>query len=253
MTTDSGAATRRPPWVWLLMAACVLVGVGVIVAVAGLFMAPSSRPPATQPTPSAGASPAASSAPAVPVTAYGLSDALPLMVPPVWHAEPGADYMLTAAADSLTYASASDSCLLTFGVGPLRPVPSASAGRTTPAPSSVPTAPALSGPDSETAATRAALAGAVESRRSSAARVSVTAQDLTVVTTLDSLSGPLVDMAGADLRVAHADGTVTYVRLAVRAVPSATSAVSISAECPSAEAAATAMNHASVRAYLTGN
>lgn len=253
MTTDSGAAPRRPPWVWLLIGACVLVGIGVVVAVAGLFIVPSQESPAPEPASPAEASPAASSAATVPVAAYGFSDALPLTVPPVWHADFGGDYRLTAAADALTYTSASDSCRITFRVGPLAPVPSDSAGRTTAPSSSAPTSPATSGPDPATAATRAALAGAIDARRSSALQLSVTGQALTVVTTLDSLSGTLVDMAGADLRVTNTDGTVTYVRLAVRAVPSAQSAVSMSAECPSAEGAATAMNHASVRAYLTAH
>jgi hypothetical protein len=80
--------------------------------------------------------------------------------------------------------------------------------------------------------------------------VEVTEQGLVVVTTLGSQGGPLVDMASAALKVAHADGTVTYVRLAVRAVPSAQSSVAIVAECPKPEQTATAMNHASVHAYL---
>lgn len=249
MSSDNGAAPRRPPWVWALIAACVVVGVGVVVAVAGLFMAPSPGPP-PEPTPTAGASGPASS---VNASAYGLGDPLPFTSRPVWHAAPGAQYRLTAAAGELRYTSDSG-CTLAYRSGPLLPTASASpsrSGRTTPRASTVPSSPTASpSSDPETAATRAALDDAIESTREAAAGAGVTEEGFVVVTTLDSVGGPLVDMAGAAMRVSHADGTVTYARLAVRAVPAVQSAVAMVAECRSPEEASTAMNHASVHAYL---
>jgi hypothetical protein len=230
----------------VLVAACVVVGVGVVVAIAALFMGPSPQPPAPGPTPGAPGASAPSSAPG---EAYALSDPLPFTAQPVWHAAPSAEYRLTAAPDELRYVS-DTGCRLSFRAGPLQAAgsPSSSASRTTPAPSSASASPS---PDPETAATRGALADAIGAERKDSASVGVTEQGLVVVTTLGSQGGPLVDMAGAALKVAHADGTVSYVRVAVRAVPAAHAVVAIVAECPQPEQAATAMNHASVHAYLT--
>lgn len=247
---DGGTAgpSSRPPWVAVLVAACVVVGVGVVVAIAALFMGPSPQPPAPGPTPGASGASAPSSAPG---EAYALSDPLPFAARPVWHAAPSAEYRLTAAPDELRYVSDAG-CRLSFRAGPLQAggSPSPSASRTTPAPSSASASPTLLSPDPETAATRGALADAIGAERKSSASLGVTEQGLVVVTTLGSQGGPLVDMAGAALKVGHADGTVTYVRVAVRAVPSAHAVVAIVAECPQPEQAATAMNHASVHAYL---
>jgi hypothetical protein len=247
---DAGAAPRgRPPWVWVLLAACAVVAVGVVVAVAGLFLTPN-QPPA-QPPPSAGASGAASSADA---SGYHLSDPLPFTGPPVWHASPSTEYRLTAAARELRYVSDAG-CSLSFRVGPLHATTSPSpsgAGSTTPGAPSAGRSPSASpSTDPETAATEGALQDAVSALRASAKAVDLTGGEATVVTTLDSLTGPLVDMAGTSVRVTALDGTVAYGRLAVRALPSAGSAASILAQCPSPEAAATAMNHASVHAFLT--
>jgi hypothetical protein len=240
---DGAGPPRRPPWVTTLIAACVVVGVGLVVALVALFVGPSQEAPAPEPTPGAGGGPAPSSAAG---EAYRLSDPLPLATPPVWHATPSAEYRLTAAPDELRYVSDSG-CRLSFRVGPLRPAVSPSPGRTTPL---APSASASPSPDPETAATRAALADAIEAERAGSSSLAVTAQGFAVVTTLGSPSGPLVDMAGAALRVGHADGTLTSVRVAVRAVPSAQSAAAMVAECPQPEQAATAMNHASVHSYL---
>lgn len=255
-STDGGAAPRgRPPWVWVLLAACVVVAVGVVVAIAGLFMAPSPQPPPAEAPSSAAAGGTPSSAENA--SAYGLADPLPFTAPPVWHAAPSAEYRLTAAAGELHYVSDSG-CSLSFRVGPLHPrtaspSPSGTA-RTTPGASSAGPSPTASpATDPETAATRGALADAIAAVRASATGEGVSDEGSIVVATLDSLTGPLVDMAGAALKVANADGTVTYARLGVRAVPSAQSAVSIVVECPSPEAAATAMNHASVHAYLAAS
>lgn len=248
---ETGAAARgRPPWVWVLLGACVVVAVGVVVAIAGLFMSPSPQPPPEVP-PIAGAGGAPSSADA---SGYHLSDPLPFTAPPVWHASPSGEYRPTAADGMLRYV-ADAGCSLSFLVGPLHatasPSPSGTA-RTTPGASSAgPSRSASPTTDPETAATRGALADAIAAVRASAAAVGVGDEGSVVVTTLDSLTGPLVDMAGAALKITNADGTLTYARLGVRAVPSAQSAVSIRAECPSPEAAATAMNHASVHAYLS--
>jgi hypothetical protein len=248
MANDDGGpagAPSRPPWVAVLVAACVVVGVGVVVAIAALFMGPSPQPPAPAPTPGASGEAAPSAAPG---QGYSLSDPLPLAARPVWHAAPSAEYRLTAAPDELRYVSDAG-CRLSFRAGPLQAgaSPSNAAPRTTPAPSSASASPS---PDPETAATRGALADAIEAERKASSSVGVTEQGLVVVTTLGSQGGPLVDMAGAALTVGHTDGTVTYVRLAVRAVPAAHAAVAIEAECPQPEQAATAMNHASVHAYL---
>lgn len=242
---DGGTAgpSSRPPWVAVLVAACVVVGVGVVVAIAALFMGPSPQPPAPGPTPGTAGAAAPSSAPG---QAYALGDPLPFTARPVWHAAPSAEYRLTAAPDELRYVSDAG-CRLSFRTGPLQAGGSASPSRTTAAPSSASASPTL---DPQTAATRGALADAIAAERKASSSVEVAEQGLVVVTTLGSQGGPLVDMASAALKVAHADGTVTYVRLAVRAVPSAQSSVAIVAECPKPEQAATAMNHASVHAYL---
>lgn len=243
---DGGTAgpSSRPPWVAVLVAACVVVGVGVAVAIAALFLGPSPQAPAPGPTPGA---PGASAPSSGPGEAYALSDPLRFAAQPVWHAAPSAEYRLTAAPDELRYISDAG-CRLSFRAGPLHASASSpSPSRATAAPSSASASPS---PDPETAATRGALADAIEAERRASASVGVTEQGLVVVTTLSSQGGPLVDMAAAALKVGHADGTVTYVRLAVRAVPSAHAAVAIEAECPRPEQAATAMNHASVHAYL---
>ncbi|MGY3564530.1 hypothetical protein [Sinomonas sp. RB5] len=248
MANDGGTAgpSSRPPWVAVLVAACVVVGVGVVVAIAALFMGPSPQPPTPGPTPGTAGAAAPSSAPG---QAYALNDPLPFTARPVWHAAPSAEYRLTAAPDELRYVSDAG-CRLSFRAGPLQAGGSASPSRTTAAPSSASASPTLLSPDPQTAATRGALADAIAAERKASSSVEVTEQGLVVVTTLGSEGGPLVDMAGAALKVAHADGTVTYMRLAVRAVPSAQSSVAIVAECPKPEQAATAMNHASVHAYL---
>ncbi|GAB3279105.1 hypothetical protein GCM10027449_19530 [Sinomonas notoginsengisoli] len=224
------------------------VGVGLVVAVAALFTGPSQQAPAPVAPSSAGGHGAPSSAQG---GAYRLSDPLPFSATPVWHAAPSAEYRLTAAPDELRYVSDSG-CRLSFRAGPLHPSARASPSRTTPVPSVASTSSASASPDPETAATRTALADAVEAVRGESSSASVTDQGLVVVTTLGSPGGALVDMAGAALRIGHADGSVTYVRLAVRAVPSAQSSVMIAAECPQPEQAATAMNHASVHSYLAG-
>ncbi|WP_077490498.1 hypothetical protein [Sinomonas mesophila] len=260
MTSDTpapvpGPARRWPQWAWVLAAVCAVVGVGLVVAVTGLFMAPSPAP-----GPGPGASPSPSPTPSSPtgtptartdLSAYRLSDPLPFTAPPVWHAEPSARYRLTAAPDELRYV-AENRCTLVFRSEPYTP-----GGRTTaPGPGAAggsPTAgatasdPAL---DAETAATMEALAAAIDGIRAEAAQAAVTEERMTVVSTLGSLSGPLVDMAAAALRVTQTDGTVVHVRLAVRAVPGAGTAMVMSAECPSAEEAATGMNHASVHAFI---
>jgi hypothetical protein len=267
MSSDAGEGPAdgqprgRPAWVWVLVAVCAAVGVGLVVAVAGLFTSTAPQP--------AGPGPGtATESPSVPdggLDAYRLSDALPLTAAPVWHAAPGAHYRLTAAPDEFRYVAA-NGCTMAFRTGPLVPSPPPSQ-RTTAAgspsvtaspPASVPaaegSAPGSAGSapsdDPETAATRAALEGAVQTAIARGVRGAVTGRDFTVVTTLGSLTGPLVDMAGATVRVEHADGTVTHVRLAVRAVPRAQASFQVATECPTPEESATAMNHASVHAYV---
>lgn len=244
---DGAGPPRRPPWVTTLIAACVVVGVGLVVALVALFVGPSQEAPAPEPTPGAGGGPAPSSAAGV---AYRLSDPLPLGTPPVWHATPSAEYRLTAAPDELRYVSDSG-CRLSFRVALLRPSARPAPSRTTPTPSSASGSPSASpSTDPETAATRTALAAAIEAERTAGGTAAVTDQGFVVVTTLDSASGALVDMAGATLRIAHADGTASYARVAARALTEAQASVAIVAECNSPEGAATAMNHASVHAYL---
>ena len=128
----------------------------------------------------------------------------------------------------------------------------ATPGRTTATPGSETGTPAggASPRDAETAATLAALDAAIEDIRAESAQADVTEGGLTVVSTLGSRSGPLVDMAGAALRVARTDGSVSHVRVAVRAVPAVGVAMRMSAECPSPGEAATSMNHASVHSFM---
>ncbi|WP_208710218.1 hypothetical protein [Sinomonas sp. R1AF57] len=271
MSSDAGteradAPSRgRPVWMWVLIAACAAVGVGLVVAVAGLFTAAPPQPPAPAPGTASAPPPTRDSE----LSAYRLSDPLPFSSAPVWHAAPSALYTLTAAPGEFRYVG-SNGCTLVFRTGPLVPSPSPSARTTaaasppaagSPTPSGPPSSGSLSsGPsgsagaaasdDPETAATAAALEGAAATVLASGTGGAVTGRGFPVVVTLGSLTGPLVDMAGATLRVEHADGTVTHVRLAVRAVPSAQASFQVSAECATPEEAATAMNHASVHAFI---
>ncbi|WP_433874683.1 hypothetical protein [Sinomonas atrocyanea] len=261
MSSDAGteradAPSRgRPVWMWVLIAACAAVGVGLVVAVAGLFTAPPPRAPGPPP----GTSSAPPPTPDGELSAYRLSDRLPFSSAPVWHAAPSALYTLTAAPEEFRYVG-SNGCTLVFRTGPLVPSPSPSARTTATASPPAAGSPTPSGPsdsagaaasdDPETAATAAALEGAAAAVLARGTGGAVTGRGFPVVVTLGSLTGPLVDMAGATLRVEHADGTVTHVRLAVRAVPSAQASFQVSAECATPEEAATAMNHASVHAFI---
>ncbi|GAB4099483.1 hypothetical protein [Sinomonas halotolerans] len=244
---------RWPVWMWALGGVYLVVGIALVVAVAGL-LTPSGPARMASPEPS----PASSSSPAPGPTldAYGLGDPLTLAATPSWHAEPSARYRLTAAPDELRFVSDAG-CRLSFRVGPLAPerttaspaAPAGSPSSPLASPGSSPS-PSDDRASAEQSATARALEAEIGRVRGSAAEASVTHEGFTVVTTLGAYDGPLVDLAGADLRVSADDGSDSYVRLGVRAVPASQAAVAIVVECPSAEEAATAMNHASVRAYL---
>lgn len=255
MSSDAPAPGQpggRPLWVWALVAACALAAIGLVVAVAGLFMPSGPGPvPSPSPSPTAPSTTAGTPTARTDLDAYGLADPLPLSAPPVWHAEPSASYRLTAAPDELRYV-ADTGCTLAFRAAPLTAARTTATQPTrTASPGGTPGEPMAGDP--ETAATLAALETAIEDLRAESMGADVTEQGFTVVSTLGSRSGPLVDMAGAALRVTHADGSVAYMRLAVRAVPAAGTAMRMSAECPSPEEAATAMNHASVQSFLAAS
>ena len=252
MSSDAPAPAQRgrPVWVWALVAACAIVGIGLIVAVSGLFM-PSGPAPVASPSPSPAPPSTTAGTPTArtDLDAYGLADPLPFTAPPVWHAEPSAAYRLTAARDELRYIS-DNGCTLVFRTVALRAARTTAGGIATRTASPGAASSETATQDPETAATLAALDAAIEDIRAASAQAEVTGTGLTVVSTIGSRSGPLVDMAGAALRVTPTAGTVAHARVAVRAVPAAGTAMRMSAECPSPEEAATAMNHASVHAFI---